>query len=233
MGHVGFHPQKQAGLSFCGVVLPVGRLTVAQMRGLAQIADRYGSGTIRLTVWQNLLISDIGQDSIPQVKREIEAIGLGWAATAIRAGLVACTGNAGCRFSASDTKRHAAQIADHLDAHGPSLERPINIHLTGCHHSCAQHYVGDVGLLATKVASGDDMIEGYHVLVGGGVGDDQHLAREVLRDVPAADVAPALERILRAYVDGRREEGESFPQFTRRHTVEQLRGFMSPAAATA
>ena len=95
------------------------------------------------------------------------------------------------------------------------------------------HYVGDVGLLATKVAYGDDMIEGYHLLVGGGVGDDQHLARQELRDVPPADVAPALERILRAYVDGRREEGESFPQFTRRHTVEQLRGFMSPAAATA
>jgi ferredoxin-nitrite reductase len=208
-------------------------LTVEQMRGLAGIADRYGSGTIRLTVWQNLLISDIPQQAETAVKREIEAMGLGWSATAVRAGLVACTGNAGCRFSASNTKLHAAQIADYLDANGPALARPINIHLTGCHHSCAQHYVGDVGLLGTKVAVGDDMIEGYHVLVGGGYGDDQHLAREVLRDVPAADVAPAIERILRAYVDGRRDADESFPQFTRRHGVEQLQGFMAPVGATA
>ena len=232
MAHLGFHAQKEPGRVYCGVVVPVGRLTVAQLRGLASISDRYASGTIRLTVWQNLLISDIAEESVPRVKREIEALGLGWSATAVRAGLVACTGNTGCRFAASDTKRHAAQIADYLDAHGPALERPINIHLTGCHHSCAQHYVGDVGLLGTKVASGEDMIEGYHVHVGGGYGDDQHLAREVLRDVPAPEVAPALERVLRAYVDRRRDPDETFPQFTRRHSVEQLREWMS-AAATA
>jgi ferredoxin-nitrite reductase len=231
--HIGFHPQKQPGLFFCGVVLPVGRLTVGQMRGLARIADRFGSGTIRLTIWQNLLISDLPEASIPDVKREIEAMGLGWSATAVRAGLVACTGNAGCRFAASDTKRHAALIADHLDAHGPKLERPINIHLTGCHHSCAQHYVGDVGLLATKVSVGEDMVEGYHVFFGGGYGEDQQLAREVLRDVPATAVAPAIERILRAYVEQRQGSGETFPQFTRRHSVEQLRDFMSPASAAA
>ena len=230
MAHVGFHPQKQPGKVYCGVVLPVGRMTAGQLRDLASIADRHGSGTIRLTVWQNLLISDIPEESVPQVKREVEALGLSWSATAVRAGLVACTGNAGCRFSASDTKRHAAGIADYLDAHGPALERPINIHLTGCHHSCAQHYVGDVGLLGTKVARGEEMVEGYHVLVGGGVGDDQHLAREVLRDVPADEVAPALERVLRAYAEARLAE-ETFPQFTRRHSVEQLRDFMAAPAS--
>ena len=83
------------------------------------------------------------------------------------------------------------------------------------------------------MAVGEDMVEGYHVHVGGGYGDDQDLAREVLRDVPADAVAPALERILRAYVERRRDGGETFPQFTRRHSVDQLRDYMSPAAATA
>ena len=233
MAHVGVHPQKQPGMFYVGVVLPVGRLTVAQMRGLAGIADRQGSGTIRLTVWQNLLISDVPHDRIEQVKKEIEGLGLGWSATAVRAGLVACTGNAGCRFSASDTKRHAAEVADYLDAHGPALDRPVNIHLTGCHHSCAQHYIGDIGLLGTKIAAGDDMVEGYHVYVGGGHGEDAEMAREVLRDVPAGEVGPALERVLRAYAERRTDELETFPRFTRRHSVEQIREWMSPAAVGA
>ena len=72
---------------------------------MARIADRYGSGTIRLTVWQNLLISDIDAADLPAVKREIEQLGLHWSATNVRAGLVACTGNAGCKFAASNTKR--------------------------------------------------------------------------------------------------------------------------------
>jgi ferredoxin-nitrite reductase len=231
--HVGFHPQKQPGLVYAGVVLPVGRMRAEQLRGLATIAHAHGSGTLRLTVWQNVLISDILEDRVPLVKRQIEALGLGWSATAVRAGLVACTGNTGCRFAASDTKRHAAQIADYLDANGPALKTPINIHLTGCHHSCAQHYIGDVGLLGTKVSVGDDMIEGYHVYVGGGSGDDRHIAREILRDVPAADAGPVIERILRAYVQLRRSEAESFPEFTRRHTEDQLRELVTGSAAAA
>ena len=233
LAHLDFRPQKQPGFVYAGVVVPVGKLTAVQMRGLASIADRFGGGTIRLTVWQNLLVSDIADENVPAVKRELEVLGLGWSTTSVRAGLVACTGNTGCRFAASDTKRHAIEIADYLEAAGVALDRPINIHLTGCHHSCAQHYIGDVGLLGTKVSVGDDMVEGYHVYVGGGHGDQQAIAREVLRDVPAADVGPALERVLRAYLEGRRDDEELFADFTRRHEIEQLRDLMSPVAATA
>jgi ferredoxin-nitrite reductase len=233
LAHVGFHPQKQPGLFYVGVVLPVGRMRAEQLRGLATIADAHGSGTLRLTVWQNVLISDIPEDRVPLVKRQIEALGLDWSATAVRAGLVACTGSTGCRFAATDTKGHAARIADYLDVNGPAIRTPINIHLTGCHHSCAQHYIGDVGLLGTKVSVGDDMIEGYHVYVGGGSGDDRHIAREILRDVPAADAGPVIERILRAYLRLRRGEAESFPDFTRRHTADQLRELVTGTAAAA
>src|SRR6202166_4532395 len=148
--HIGVHAQKQAGLNWIGVVLPVGKLTVAQMRGLAKIAADLGDGDIRLTVWQNLLISGVAGDQVALAEAAIAALGLSTKATSIRAGLVACTGNVGCKFAASDTKRHAEDIARWCEAR-VALDAPINIHLTGCQHSCTQHYVGDIGLLACKV----------------------------------------------------------------------------------
>ena len=94
----------------------------------------------------------------------------------MRGGLVACTGNAGCKFSASDTKGHAAALVDYLEAR-IAVDPPVNIHLTGCHHSCAQHYIADIGLLGAKVEHGEDMVEGYDLHVGGGAGADQAIGR--------------------------------------------------------
>jgi ferredoxin-nitrite reductase len=221
LGHIGFHPQKQPGHSYVGVVLPVGRMTCEQMRQLAAIAERFASGTIRLTVWQNLIISDIPNERVDDVKRAIEAAGFGWSATSVRGGLVACTGNAGCKYAAANTKLHAMQIADHLD-NRVKLDQPINIHLTGCHHSCAQHYIGDVGLLATKVEVGDDVVEGYHLYVGGGYGTTQGIGREVMRNVAAADVPAVLERVIRGYLAERASADESFLDFVRRCPNEHL-----------
>ncbi len=234
LAHVGFHPQAQAGKVYAGVVPPVGRLTVAQLRGLAGIAERHGDGDLRLTVWQNLLVSGIDAGGAEAVNRELEGLGLGWHASSLRAGLVACTGNTGCKFSASDTKRHALAIADHCDAR-VALDVPVNVHLTGCHHSCAQHYIGDVGLLAAKVAVSDDAeVEGYHLYLGGGHGADRAIAREVLRDVTAERVPAVIERLLAAYLEHRDGAGEPFHAFARRHSVEQLRAWCEAVeAATA
>jgi ferredoxin-nitrite reductase len=219
-GHVGVHAQAQRGFYYIGVVLPVGRLRAAQLQVLADIAERYGSSALRLTVWQNLLISDIPEAALPAAVGEIEAIGLGVAASAVRGGLVACTGNAGCKFALSDTKRHALTLAEHLEAR-LALDRPINIHLTGCPNSCAQHYVGDIGLLATKVDRGDDEVEGYHVLIGGGSGAETALGREICAAVPADEMPARIEAILCAYL-ARRFPEESFHAFANRHTVEEL-----------
>jgi ferredoxin-nitrite reductase len=225
LAHVGFHEQSQPGKVYAGVVLPVGKLTVAQMLGLAGVAEHRGDGDIRLTVWQNLLVSGIEASDVDGVKREIEGLGLGWRATSVRAGLVACTGNTGCKFSASDTKRHALAIADHCDGR-IALDVPVNVHLTGCHHSCAQHYIGDVGLLAAKVSvSADAEVEGYHLYLGGGYGADRAIAREVLRDVTADRVPLAIERLLAAYLAHRRGHDEPFHAFAQRHSVEQLRAW--------
>ena len=223
LAHIGFYPQKQPGRSYVGLVLSVGRISAAQMRGLAAIADGFGSGDLRLTVWQNLLIPDLSDDQIPAVKAQIEALGLHWRASEVRAGLVACTGSAGCKYAAADTKAHALQIADHLEPR-VKLDQPVNIHLTGCHHSCAQHYIGDVGLLATKISVGEEMIEGYHVYAGGGYGDRQEIGHEIYRDVPANETGPLIERMLGAYLRQRRDPRESFQEFVKRHSTEQLKG---------
>ncbi len=222
-GHIGVHAQKQAGLNYVGVVCPVGRLTSERVRGLADIAVRHGSGTIRLTVWQNLLISDIPDAALDAALADIAALGLGWKASAVRGGLVACTGSAGCKFAAGDTKRHAAAIADWLEAR-IVLDQPINIHLTGCHHSCAQHYIADVGLLGAKV--GEDGVEGYDLHVGGGSGADAKIGRLVRPGVAFDDLPPMLLALLSAWQAGERQ---SFQQWTAAMSDAELLGLCEAA----
>jgi ferredoxin-nitrite reductase len=138
--HIGAHPQKQPGLFYLGVVLPVGKMSCAQIRSLAAIARDLGDGDIRLTVWQNLLISGISEARLKRAKVAVEKAGLEWRASSIRAGLIACAGSRGCRFSAADTKAHAEEIAAWCEAR-VKLDQPVNIHVAGCHHSCAQYYI--------------------------------------------------------------------------------------------
>jgi ferredoxin-nitrite reductase len=221
-GHVGVHPQKQTDLNYIGVIAPVGRLTVDQMHGIAKIAERYGSATIRLTVWQNLLISDIPTADLPAVQEAITALGLSYSATSIRGGLVACTGNAGCKFAAANTKLHALQVADYCESR-IELDQPVNIHLTGCAHSCAQHFIGDIGMIATKVADGEEMYEGYHIFVGGGYAADRAIGRELYRDIVAEKLPWQIESMLRGYLIHRENEFEAFDQFVRRHSIEDLK----------
>jgi ferredoxin-nitrite reductase len=230
-GHVGVHAQRQPGLCYVGVVLPVGRLDAPRMRGLAALAERLGSGTLRLTVWQNVIVSDVPEARLAEAKAEIERLGLHWKATAFRSSLVACTGSKGCRYSATDTKGHALALAEHLESR-LAPDEPVNIHLTGCPHSCAQHRIADVGLLGVQVEVGGELAQGYHVHVGGGAGPHEALGREVLRDVPQGELAPRLERLLRGWLAARRD-GESFQQFTARHTVEALRALCAPAPEEA
>jgi ferredoxin-nitrite reductase len=230
--HLGIHAQKQPGLHWIGIVVPVGRLSVAQMRGLAEIARDLGDGDLRLTVWQNLLISGVATEQLSVAQERIEALGLSITTNAIRSGLVACTGNTGCKFAASDTKRHAEEIASWCETR-VALDTPVNIHLTGCHHSCAQHFVSEIGLLACKVQADEDSdpVEGYHVLVGGGFGPHAALGRELFRDVTADDTPRTVERILKAYLTHRASAAETFLEFTRRHDIGALQAMTGPEGA--
>jgi ferredoxin-nitrite reductase len=232
LAHIGIHEQKQEGLHWIGLVLPVGKITADQMRGVAKIANEMGDGDVRLTVWQNLLVSGIPTQKVAQAEAAIEALGLSTKATAIRAGLVACTGNKGCRFSASDTKGHAELIASHCEARVP-IDCPVNIHLTGCHHSCAQHYVSEIGLLGVRVETGaeGDTVEGYHVYVGGGFGEHAAIGREIYRDVKAEDAPRTVEKMLKAYLAHRASRDETFLAFSRRHEIDSLKAMFDAEAA--
>ncbi|MGB5184394.1 MAG: NirA family protein [Xanthobacteraceae bacterium] len=222
--HIGAHRQKQDGYFWIGIVLPVGKLTADQMRGIAEVARECGDGDIRLTVWQNLLISGVPQARLAEAEAAIAALSLSTKATSIRAGLVACTGNVGCRLAMSDTKRHAEAIAQWCESR-VALDHPLNIHLTGCPNSCAQHYIGDIGLLGTKTQSSDDedAAEAYHIHVGGGFGPQAQCGREIYRDVKADDAPATIERMLKAYLANRAGTQESFADFTRRHDIEALK----------
>jgi ferredoxin-nitrite reductase len=223
MAHLGVHPQAQAGLNWIGLVLPVGKLTVEQMRGIASIAQELGDGDIRLTVWQNLLISGVADEDVAQAVTRIDALGLSAKATAIRAGLVACTGNTGCKFAAANTKGTAEAIVAHVESR-LELDQPVNIHLTGCHHSCAQHYIGDIGLIAAQVPINDDgdTVEGFHIVVGGGTGADAKIGRELTRDVKKEDCPRKVEQLLRTYLAHRENDTEPFFAFANRHDTDVL-----------
>jgi len=231
--HIGVHAQKQAGLVWVGVAVPVGRMSAPQMRALADIARDLGDGDIRLTVWQNLLISGVADGKAAEVEDRLRAIGLTSRASSIRAGLIACTGNTGCKFALSNTKDTALAIAEHVEAR-VALDTPINVHLTGCPNSCAQHYIGDIGLIACRVPlppDGEDTVEGFHVHVGGGFGADAAIARELYRDIKVPDCPALVVRLLNAYLAHRAGTAETFMEFARRTDLPALKAMVDAAGS--
>ena len=214
--HVGDFPQKQRGLNYVGATCPVGQITPKQMLRLAELADLYGSGEIRLTVWQNFIIPNVPDAFVPTLKRALEKAGFATKQSNIASGVIACTGNSYCKFAQSDTKGHALELIKHLEKK-IQLDQPVNIHVTGCPNSCAQHYMGDIGCLGTKVRGGD----GYHVFVVGGFGKNQAVGRQVFSGVSATELPATLEKMLRVFLK-KRESRETFQQFTTRHDLNAL-----------
>lgn len=217
-GHIGVHPQCQSCLSYIGIVLPLGRLKTIQIRKLADLAERYGSGTLRLTPWQNLLLSDIPNQQVSEVQGEIARLGLDWSVSNIKSAMVACSGNAGCASSATDTKGHALFLAKYLDL--LTLDQPVNIHFSGCEKSCAQHSNSDIALLGVSVEEGKTTVEGYHVYVGDG---DGKFGRELYRNVTFAELPTLIERILNVYKIHRLTPHDSFGEFVNRYAIADLK----------
>ncbi len=224
-GHIGVYRQKQKGKNYVGVVIPVGIMQTKQMRRVADLAANYGSGQLRLTPWQNLLIPDVPDAFVETLKRQLVRVGFHHEATNIAGGLVACTGSKGCKWSSTDTKGHAVALAEFLNKR-VHLDQPINVHLTGCPNSCAQHYVGDIGLQGVKVAIGAASVEGYNIVFGGGTGAHAAIGKEVFKGISFDEVPRLLEHVLKTY-QARRKSGESFAEFTRRHEVKELQEMFS------
>ena len=229
--HIGAYPQRQQGLSYLGVVAPLGRLAIQQLRELADLSRVYGSGMLRLTPWQNVLIPDVPTERVPALHQAIEQLGLHDSATHPWSALVACTGNRGCGASATDTTGHALQLANHLAQHG-HLDQPVNIHLSGCTKSCAQHHRSDIALLGITVQQGDATVEGYRVHVGAG---EEPFGRVLSEAVPAADIPALMTSLLQVYRDNRHTVDESFGDFAKRYSIPSLQRLLkqSPGDGTA
>jgi len=224
-GHLGIHPQSD-GKNYLGILTPVGRMSCEQMHQLAEIADRYGRGEIRLTVWQNLIIPGIPDDQLEAATAAVLATGFDYRPATITGGIIACTGSRGCKYAATDTKGNAIELGQHLSSR-LQLDQAVNIHLTGCNHSCAQHYIGDIGMMGVKVknAAGES-VDGYNIVLGGGVDDTQAVAREIWKCIPFTDVPPMMEKLLVTYLAQRSSDAETFAQFTNRHSPEALQALI-------
>ncbi len=216
-GWLGAAKQAQPGLNSIGLGKPVGRMTARQMHALADLAIHYGKGELRLTVWQSVIVPHVPDAFVETFKRSAARLGFFHEASSAAGGVIACTGNRGCKYSSADTKAHAVALMKHLGG-ATRVEMPVNVHFTGCPHSCAQHYCGDIGFVATKLADGG---EGYHVVLGGGMDHEQEIAREIFRGVRAEEVNGLVDRFLATY-SAEKHAGESFVEWVRRHSVKEL-----------
>ena len=227
-GHFGVHQQSQAGYNYIGVVTPVGRMSPEQMRQMCDLADQYGQSDIRLTAWQNLLIPFIKDEDVSTVLDGIKDSGFSHTTTNISGGLVACTGNVGCKFAAANTKAHSKILAKYLEEK-IELDTPLNIHVTGCHNSCAQHYIGDIGLRGAPCKLNGETVEGYHIVLGGGVDDNGAIAQDVYESIPFSEIPELVINMLRVYMD-QREGTEDFASFTRKRNSEELKEIFAVTA---
>ena len=224
-GHLGIHSQTD-GKNYLGVLVPVGTMSCGQVRDICDIADRYGRGEIRLTVWQNLIIPGIPDDQIDAAAAAVIAAGFDYRPSAITGGIIACTGSRGCKYAAADTKGNAVALGDYLQSR-IELDAPVNIHFTGCPHSCAQHYIGDIGMMGVRVKTpSGESVDGYNIVLGGGVDDTQAVACEVWKAVAYTDIPPMMERLLVTY-QTKRTSGETFSRFASRHSIEELHSFVA------
>jgi Sulfite reductase, beta subunit (hemoprotein) len=193
--HLGIYKQKQAGLNYAGLNIPVGRLSANDMSEIARLAEVYGSGEIRFTVEQNVIIPNIPDSSLTTffTERILEKFAVN--PGLLMGSLVSCTGAQFCNFALIETKNRALAMIKSLESE-LTLSRPVRIHWTGCPNSCGQPQVADIGLMGTKVRKNGQMLEGVDIYMGGTVGKDAHLGTCVQKGIPCEDLQPILRDLL-------------------------------------
>ena len=224
--HVGLHPQKQGGYYYAGIPILRGRMTAEQMRVVAALADRYGSGELRVTIMQNLVIPNVRQSHAQELAEATNQAGMRLYASPFWRGTIACTGTEFCKLALTETKGFARWLVEELEERMPGFEQHLKIHITGCPNSCGQQWIADIGIEGKKVKVNGTMVDAYYFCVGGAVGKHQAIARPVGYRIPAADVPGAIERLLGAYLRGRME-GENFRQFCAGHSDAELRALLA------
>ena len=224
--HVGIHAQRQDGLAYVGIAVLRGRLTAGQLRAVAHLSERYGSGDLRATGMQNLLVLNVPRRLAEELGREIETLGLRIDASPFWRGTIACTGTEFCKIALTETKGFARRLVIDLESRLPGFEQHLKIHVTGCPNSCGQHWIADLGLEGKKIKVDGRLEDAYYFCVGGAVGAHESVARPVGYRVAAPEVPAAIERLLRAYLADRLPD-ENFRQFCAAHTIEELRHILA------
>jgi sulfite reductase (ferredoxin) len=224
--HVGVHPQRD-GLFYLGFAPRVGRLNGEVLAGIADLAQRYGSGRVRTTTEQKMVILDVPESSVEPLTAELSALGLPVAPSVFRRHMMACTGIEFCKLAIVETKARAMNLIDELERRLPGFDTPVTINVNGCPNSCARIQVADIGLKGSLVtdASGQQ-VEGFQIHLGGtltgGDAAGSGFGRKVRGLKATAEELPDyVERVLRRY-DAARADGETFAAWTLRATDEEL-----------
>ena len=193
--HIGVYKQKQPGLNYVGLHIPVGRLYAEDMFEIARLGQVYGSGEIRFTVEQNIVLPNISDSRLatfltePLLERFSIEPGL------LTRSLVSCTGAQFCNFALIETKNRALAMIKALEE-DLTFTKPVRIHWTGCPNSCGQPQVADIGLMGTKTRKNGKTLEGVDIYMGGKVGKDAHLGTCVIKSIPCEDLQPVLQDLL-------------------------------------
>ena len=225
---VGVHDQAD-GTNFVGLNVLVGRMGAADVLALADLADEYGSGEVRLSQRQNVIVTDVPDDELEAFCAEPLLEHYSPEPSPFMRGSVACTGTEFCSLSIVETKNRQVRFARWLkeNASLPADVDEFHVHLSGCTASCAQPQIADVSLRGMKTRKDGEPVEALDVGLGGGLGDEPTFARWVTQRVPVDEVPGAIATLLDTFAE-RRNPGESFRAFVARHDDETLDGFVEP-----
>ncbi|WP_047486926.1 nitrite/sulfite reductase [Terriglobus sp. TAA 43] len=230
--HTGVLPQKQAGLSSVGITVLRGRMDAAQLHALADLADEYGNGDVRLTIQQNAIITNVPNEKVQALVEKINALGLHVEATNFWRGTVACTGTEFCKLAIAETKGFSRWLVDEMEERVPNFDQQLRINVTGCPNNCGQAWIADIGLEGKKVKHEGQMVDAFYFCLGGALGEHAGFARAIGYRAPATEVPVAMERLLKTYLKDR-TENENLRQYFARFSDEELRGQLAGAVVAA
>ncbi|HEY8341147.1 MAG TPA: nitrite/sulfite reductase [Egibacteraceae bacterium] len=229
--HVGVFEQVD-GLRYVGVAPRAGRTAGSQLRAVADLAERYGSGRVRLTTQQKIIITDIAPDDVDAVVDELARHDLLARTSPFRRGTMSCTGIQFCKLALAETKGTADRLYRELERRLPEWDEDIAINVNGCPNSCARFQVGDIGLMGALLPREDGTrAEGFLVHLGGALGADRRFGTKVRGvRVFAEDLADYVETLLRRYLE-RRDGHRSFSEYVASLDEDALAEFAAPPRA--
>ncbi|MEU7852699.1 nitrite/sulfite reductase [Nonomuraea sp. NPDC049141] len=221
--HVGVYPQKD-GNFYVGFAPKVGRLDGDKLHVIADIAERHGSGRVRTTVEQKMVVLDVAPDQVDSLVAELEANDLQVNPSTFRRQTMACTGIEFCKLAIVETKATAANLIDELERRLPDFAEPLTINVNGCPNSCARIQVADIGLKGQLVVDENgEQVEGYQIHLGGSLGVNPGFGRKVRGLKTTAEALPDyVERVVTHY-DAQKKDGESFADWVQRADEADLR----------